>query len=114
MPRRHASYTICRRNKRGNAARSLSFVQRRVITSTCHAEYKRCRENLSVSGDLRFHRESQKDSERMRMRAIVAQPLQGGDAEITSKSRGAGDLSFVAPFAARAAIFMHRLITEMR
>ena len=70
--------------------------------------------NLSVSGDLRFHRESQKDSERMRMRAIVAQHLQRGDAEITSKSGGAGDLSFVEPFAARAPIFIHRLITDTR
>ncbi|MEO5816604.1 MAG: M20/M25/M40 family metallo-hydrolase [Gemmatimonadaceae bacterium] len=36
-----------------------------------------------VTGDLRFLRESQKNSARARMRAIVAQHLVGGDAEIT-------------------------------
>ncbi len=87
-----------------------------------------------VQGDLRFLRESQKDSARARMRAIVAQHLPGTDAEITFRdsypampptaagaqlltqfdavsrslgygpvegdppeSRGAGDVSFVAP-----------------
>lgn len=88
-----------------------------------------------ASGDLRFLRESQKDSARAHMRAIVAQHLPGTNAEITFKdaypampptdaglqllsrfdavsralgygavegdppeSRGAGDVSFVAPF----------------
>jgi glutamate carboxypeptidase len=88
-----------------------------------------------ASGDLRFLRESQKDSTRARMRAIVAQHLPGTNAEITfqdmypampptaagqallaqfdgvsrslgygpvqgdpPQSRGAGDVSFVAPF----------------
>ena len=88
-----------------------------------------------VAGDLRFLRESQKDSARMRMRDIVAQHLRGTDAEITFRdsypampptaagsgllaqfdavsqamgygavsgdppeSRGAGDVSFVAPY----------------
>jgi glutamate carboxypeptidase len=130
-----------------------------------------------VQGDLRFLRESQKDSTRARMRAIVAQHLPGTDAEITFRdsypamppteagarlltqfdavsrslgygsvegdppeSRGAGDVSFVAPYttgmdglgvsgrgahspeesvnlnsltmaAERAAVLMHRLIT---
>jgi glutamate carboxypeptidase len=87
-----------------------------------------------VQGDLRFLRESQKDSARARMRAIVAQHLPGTSAEITFRdsypampptaegarllaqfdavsrslgygpvegdppeSRGAGDVSFVAP-----------------
>ena len=131
-----------------------------------------------VQGDLRFLRESQKDSTRARMRAIVAQHLPGTDAEITFRdsypampptasgarllaqfdavsrslgygpvegdppeSRGAGDVSFVAPYltgmdglgvsgrgahspdesvnlnsltmaAERAAVLMHRLITS--
>jgi glutamate carboxypeptidase len=130
-----------------------------------------------VQGDLRFLRESQKDSTRARMRAIVAQHLPGTEAEITFRdsypamppteggarllaqfdavsrslgygpvegdppeSRGAGDVSFVAPFitgmdgmgvsgrgahspeesvnlnsltmaAERAAVLMYRLIT---
>jgi glutamate carboxypeptidase len=130
-----------------------------------------------VQGDLRFLRESQKDSTRARMRAIVAQHLPGTGAEITFRdsypampptapgaqllaqfdavsrslgygpvegdppeSRGAGDVSFVAPHltgmdglgvagrgahspeesvnlnsltmaAERAAVLMHRLIT---
>jgi glutamate carboxypeptidase len=88
-----------------------------------------------AQGDLRFLRESQKDSARARMRAIVAQHLPGTDAEITFRdsypampptaagaqllaqfdavsralgygpvevdppeSRGAGDVSFVAPY----------------
>jgi glutamate carboxypeptidase len=88
-----------------------------------------------VQGDLRFLRESQKDSARARMRAIVAQHLPGTDAEINFRdsypampptaagaellagfdaasralgygpvegdppeSRGAGDVSFVAPY----------------
>jgi glutamate carboxypeptidase len=88
-----------------------------------------------VQGDLRFLRESQKDSIRARMRAIVAQHLSGTAAEITFRdsypampptaagaallgefdavsrslgygpvegdppeSRGAGDVSFVAPY----------------
>jgi glutamate carboxypeptidase len=88
----------------------------------------------TVQGDLRFLRESQKDSARARMRAIVAQNLPGTSAEITFRdsypampptaagaellarfdavsrslgygpvegdppeSRGAGDVSFVAP-----------------
>lgn len=88
-----------------------------------------------VQGDLRFLRESQKDSIRARMRAIVAQHLPGTDAGITFRdsypampptaagaellarfdaasralgygpvegdppeSRGAGDVSFVAPY----------------
>jgi glutamate carboxypeptidase len=88
-----------------------------------------------VQGDLRFLRESQKDSIRARMRAIVAQHLPGTEAEITFRdsypampptaagaellarfdaasralgygpvegdppeSRGAGDVSFVAPY----------------
>lgn len=133
-----------------------------------------------VNGDLRFLRESQKDSIRARMRAIVAQHLPGTEAEITFRdsypampptpagqtllsrfdavsralgygpvegdppeSRGAGDVSFVAPYltgmdglgvsgrgshspdesvnlnsltmaAERAAVFMHRLITGVR
>ena len=131
-----------------------------------------------VQGDLRFLRESQKDSARARMRAIVAQNLPGTAAEITFRdsypampptaagaellarfdavsrslgygpvegdppeSRGAGDVSFVAPHVTgmdglgvsgrgshspdesvnlnslrmageRAAVFMHRLITR--
>jgi glutamate carboxypeptidase len=89
----------------------------------------------TVLGDLRFLRESQKDSTRARMRAIVAQHLPGSEAEITFRdgypampptaagaallaqfdaasrslgygpvegdppeSRGAGDISFVAPY----------------
>jgi glutamate carboxypeptidase len=130
-----------------------------------------------VQGDLRFLRESQKDSARARMRAIVAQHLPGTEAEITFRdsypampptpegaqllarfdavsrslgygpvegdppaSRGAGDVSFVAPYLTgmdglgvsgrgahspeesvnlnsltmageRAAVLMHRLIT---
>ena len=130
-----------------------------------------------VHGDLRFLRETQKDSVRERMRGIVAQHLPGTNAEITFRdrypampptaagvallarfdavsralgygpvegdppeSRGAGDVSFVAPFLTgmdglgvsgrgahspdesvnlnslrmageRAAILMHRLIT---
>jgi glutamate carboxypeptidase len=133
-----------------------------------------------ASGDLRFLRESQKDSTRARMRTIVAQHLPGTDAQITFRdgypamppspqgiallsqfdavsrslgygpvmsdppeSRGAGDVSFVAPYlpgmdglgvsgqgahspqesvnlnsltmaAERAAVFMHRLITGAR
>ncbi len=133
-----------------------------------------------VNGDLRFLRESQKDSARARMREIVAQHLPGTTAEITFRdsypampptaageellarfnalnqalgygpvesdppeSRGAGDVSFVAPFvtgmdglgvsgrgahspdesvflpslnmaAERAAVLMHRLITTAR
>jgi glutamate carboxypeptidase len=133
-----------------------------------------------VHGDLRFLRESQKDSARARMRAIVAASLPGTSAEITFRdrypamppteagrtllsrfdavsralgcgpveadapeSRGAGDVSFVAPFVAgmdglgvsgrgahspeesvnlnsltmageRAAVFIHRLITGTR
>jgi glutamate carboxypeptidase len=88
-----------------------------------------------VQGDLRFLRESQKDSTRARMRAIVAQHLPGTNGEITFRdsypampptaagaglladfdavsralgygpvegdppeSRGAGDVSFVAPY----------------
>ena len=88
-----------------------------------------------VQGDLRFLRESQKDSTRARMRAIVAQHLPGTEAEISFRdsypampptaagaqllaqfdavsrslgygpvegdppeSRGAGDVSFVAPY----------------
>ncbi len=88
-----------------------------------------------VNGDLRFLRESQKDTIRMRMREIVAQHLPGTSAEITfhdsypampptaagqtllarfdavsrslgygavegdpPESRGAGDVSFVAPY----------------
>ena len=134
----------------------------------------------SVYGDLRFLRESQKDSARAKMRAIVAQHLPGSGAEITFRdgypampptaagaallaqfdavsrslgygpvegdppeSRGAGDVSFVAPFvtgmdglgvsgrgshspdesvnlssmrmaAERAAVFMRRLIHGVR
>jgi glutamate carboxypeptidase len=130
-----------------------------------------------VNGDLRFLRESQKDSAREKMRGIVAQHLRGTDATITFRdsypampptaagenllaqfnavslslgygpvegdppeSRGAGDVSFVAPYivgmdglgvsgrgahspdesvylnsltmaAERAAVLMHRLIT---
>jgi glutamate carboxypeptidase len=130
-----------------------------------------------VQGDLRFLRETQKDSARSRMRAIVAQHLPATDAAITFRdsypamppttagaellarfdavsrslgygpvegdppeSRGAGDVSFVAPYltgmdglgvsgrgahspeesvnlnslgmaAERAAVLMHRLIT---
>lgn len=133
-----------------------------------------------VNGDLRFLRESQKDSTRERMRAIVAQSLPGSKSEITfsdgypampptaagsallaqfdavsrslgygpvegdpPESRGAGDVSFVAPYmtgmdglgvsgqgahspdesvnlnsltmaAERAAVFMRRLITGVR
>jgi glutamate carboxypeptidase len=133
-----------------------------------------------VNGDLRFLRESQKDSTRARMRAIVAQHLAGSEAEITFRdgypampptvagagllaqfdavsralgygtvegdppeSRGAGDVSFVAPYmtgmdglgvagrgahspeesvnlnsltmaAERAAVLMRRLITGTR
>lgn len=89
----------------------------------------------TVSGDLRFLRESQKDSTRQRMREIVAQSLPGSTSEITFRdgypampptaagaallgkfdavsrslgygpvegdppeSRGAGDISFVAPY----------------
>jgi glutamate carboxypeptidase len=89
----------------------------------------------TVVGDLRFLRETQKDSARERMRAIVAQHLAGSNAQITFRdsypamppttagaallaqfdavsratgygpiagdppeSRGAGDVSFVAPF----------------
>ena len=129
-----------------------------------------------VNGDLRFLRETQKDSTRQRMRQIVAQSLPGATSEITFRdgypampptaagaallaqfdavsrslgygpvegdppeSRGAGDVSFVAPYttgmdglgvagrgahspdesvnlnsltmaAQRAAILMHRLI----
>ena len=130
-----------------------------------------------VTGDLRFLRESQKDSARAKMRAIVADHLRGTNAEIAfhdsypamppttagagllaqfdavsramgygpvagdpPESRGAGDVSFVAPFivgmdglgvsgrgshspeesvnlnslvmaAERAAVLMHRLAT---
>jgi glutamate carboxypeptidase len=133
-----------------------------------------------ASGDLRFLRESQKDSTRARMRAIVADHLPGTLAEITFRdsypampptaqgqtllarfdavsqalgygavegdppeSRGAGDVSFVAPYLTgmdglgvtgrgahspeesvnlnsltmageRAAIFIQRLITSAR
>ncbi|MEP6731396.1 MAG: M20/M25/M40 family metallo-hydrolase [bacterium] len=133
-----------------------------------------------VNGDLRFLRESQKDSVRVRMRSIVAQHLTGTDAEISFRdsypampptsagaallaqfdavsrslgygpvegdppeSRGAGDVSFVAPYmtgmdglgvagrgahspeesvdlnsltmaAERAAVLMRRLITGAR
>ncbi len=133
-----------------------------------------------ITGDLRFLRESQKDSARARMRAIVAQHLAGSEAEITFRdgypampptaagagilaqfdavsralgygpvegdppeSRGAGDVSFVAPYttgmdglgvagrgahspeesvdlnsltmaAERAAILIRRLITSTR
>ncbi|MEO7455960.1 MAG: M20/M25/M40 family metallo-hydrolase [Gemmatimonadaceae bacterium] len=89
----------------------------------------------AVYGDLRFLRESQKDSARAKMRAIVAQHLPGSSAEITFRDgypampptaagaallaqfdgvsralgygpvegdppeiRGAGDVSFVAPY----------------
>ena len=89
----------------------------------------------TVNGDLRFLRESQKDSARQRMREIVAQSLAGASSEITFRdgypampptaagaallakfdgvsrslgygpvegdppeSRGAGDISFVAPY----------------
>lgn len=92
--------------------------------------------NAAVSGDLRFLRETQKDSTRQRMREIVAQSLPGAQSEITFRdgypampptvaggallaqfdavsrslgygpvegdppeSRGAGDVSFVAPYA---------------
>lgn len=131
-----------------------------------------------VNGDLRFLRESQKDSVRARMREIVAAHLPGTKAEIRfqdrypsmpptpagsallarfdavsrslgygpvegdpPESRGAGDVSFVAPYltgmdglgvsgrgshspeesvnlnslimaSARAAVFMHRLIED--
>jgi glutamate carboxypeptidase len=88
-----------------------------------------------VQGDLRFLRESQKDSTRARMRSIVSQHLPGTDAQITFRDsypampptpagaallaqfdlvsralgygpvegdppevRGAGDVSFVAPY----------------
>jgi glutamate carboxypeptidase len=133
-----------------------------------------------VNGDLRFLRESQKDSTRARMRAIVAAHLPGTEAEITfhdsypampptaegqvllsrfdavsrslgygpvegdpPESRGAGDVSFVAPYltgmdglgvsgrgahspeesvylnsltmaSERAAVFMYRLINGVR
>ena len=133
-----------------------------------------------VHGDLRFLRESQKDSARARLRSIVAQHLPGTTAEISFRdsypamppteagqqllarfdavsralgygpvrgdppeSRGAGDVSFVAPFipgmdgmgvagrgahspqesvflstltsaAERAAILMRRLIVEAK
>ncbi len=133
-----------------------------------------------VNGDLRFLRETQKDSTRQRMREIVAQSLPGATSEITFRdgypampptaagmallaqfdavsrslgygpvegdppeSRGAGDVSFVAPYttgmdglgvagrgahspdesvnlnsltmaAQRAAILMHRLIENGR
>lgn len=133
-----------------------------------------------VNGDLRFLRETQKDSVRARMRAIVADHLPGTDAQITfhdsypampptaagdallsrfdavsrslgygpvegdpPESRGAGDVSFVAPYltgmdglgvsgrgahspeesvnlnsltmaAERAAVFMYRLINGVR
>lgn len=133
-----------------------------------------------VNGDLRFLRESQKDSARARMRAIVGQSLSGSTSAITFRdsypampptaagaallaqfdavsrslgygpvegdppeSRGAGDISFVAPYltgmdglgvsgrgahspeesvnlnsltmsAERAAVFMRRLITGAR
>jgi glutamate carboxypeptidase len=133
-----------------------------------------------VNGDLRFIRESQKDSTRDRMRAIVAQSLAGSKSDITFRdgypampptaagaallaqfdavsrslgygpvegdppeSRGAGDVSFVAPYTAgmdglgvsgrgahspdesvnlnsltmaaeRAAVFIHRLIIGAR
>lgn len=133
-----------------------------------------------VNGDLRFLRETQKDSTRDRMRAIVARHLAGSAAEITFRdgypampptaagaallsrfdavsralgygpvesdppeSRGAGDVSFVAPYvvgmdglgvaargshspnesvnlnsltmaAERAAVFLHRLVTGGR
>ena len=133
-----------------------------------------------VTGDLRFLRETQKDSVRDRMRAIVARHLPGTQAEITFRdaypampptaagqallsrfdaasrslgygpvegdppeSRGAGDVSFVAPYltgmdglgvsgrgahspeesvnlnslrmaAERAAVFMYRLINGPR
>ena len=134
----------------------------------------------TVTGDLRFLREAQKDSTRTRMRAIVAQGLPGTSAEIVFRdgypsmpptaagqillsrfdavsrslgygpvegdppeSRGAGDVSFVAPYLTgmdglgtsgrgahspeesvflnsltmageRAAILMYRLITSGR
>ena len=134
----------------------------------------------TVSGDLRFLRETQKDSTRQRMREIVAQSLASATSEITFRdgypampptaagaallaqfdavsrslgygpvegdppeSRGAGDVSFVAPYtsgmdglgvagrgahspqesvnlnslimsAQRAAILMHRLIENDR
>ena len=134
----------------------------------------------TVRGDLRFLRETQKDSARMRMRAIVAEHLPGTDAGITfqdsypamppsaagrallarfdgvsralgygpvegdpPESRGAGDVSFVAPYltgmdglgvsgrgahspeesvnlesltmaSERAAVLLHRLITGAR
>ena len=134
----------------------------------------------AVSGDLRFLRESQKDSARARMRAIVANHLPGTSGEIIfedgypampltdggarllaqfdavslalgygpltgdpPESRGAGDVSFVAPYltgmdglgvsgrgahspeesvnlnsltmaAERAAVLMHRLIDSAR
>ena len=134
----------------------------------------------TVNGDLRFLRESQKDSTRQRMREIVAQSLPGSSSEITFRdgypampptaagaallaqfdavsrslgygpvegdppeSRGAGDVSFVAPYtvgmdglgvsgrgahspeesvnlnsltmaAQRAAVFMRRLIESAR
>jgi glutamate carboxypeptidase len=134
----------------------------------------------TASGDLRFLRESQKDSTRARMRTIVADHLPGTQAEITFRdsypampptaegqvllarfdavsralgygpvegdppeSRGAGDVSFVAPYLTgmdglgvsgrgahspeesvnlnsltmageRAAILIHRLITGAR
>ena len=91
--------------------------------------------NASAVGDLRFLRESQKDSARAKMREIVAQHLRGSEAQITFRdgypampptsagaallahfdavsramgygpvqgdppeSRGAGDVSFVAPY----------------
>ncbi len=133
-----------------------------------------------VNGDLRFLRESQKDSARQRMREIVARSLPGATSEITFRdgypamppteagaallaqfdavsrslgygpvegdppeSRGAGDISFVAPYttgmdgmgvsgrgahspeeyvnlnsltmaAQRAAVLMHRLVENGR
>jgi glutamate carboxypeptidase len=133
-----------------------------------------------VNGDLRFLRETQKDSVRARMREIVAQHLPGTEAQITFRdsypampptaagqtllsrfdavsrslgygpvegdppeSRGAGDVSFVAPYLTgmdglgvsgrgahspdesvnlnsiqmageRAAVFMYRLINGVR
>ena len=133
-----------------------------------------------VNGDLRFIRESQKDSTRDRMRAIVAKSLAGSTSDITFRdgypampptaagaallaqfdavsrslgygpvegdppeSRGAGDVSFVAPYttgmdglgvsgrgahspdesvnlnslsmaAERAAVFIRRLLTGAR
>jgi glutamate carboxypeptidase len=136
--------------------------------------------SATVNGDLRFLRETQKDSVRARMREIVAQHLPGTEGQITFRdsypampptaagqtllsrfdavsrslgygpvegdppeSRGAGDVSFVAPYLTgmdglgvsgrgahspdesvnlnslqmageRAAVFMYRLITGVR